>query len=492
MPFECGMFILSIFKLIIMKKNLLLILNAIFILSFTAWSQDLVEVFPGFEGKGFGMLTWGDFDGDGDLDLITGGENSSAVTKTDLYQNEGDGVFSVVENSGIPDLSNGYFDFADYDHDGDDDLLAMGFGAGGANITGLYMSNGDGTFTDAEANIIDKVDLGTCNWVDYDGDGDLDIFISGFLDDGPDVGYISMLYNNDGFGVFQLVENTGIQGVAYSRSVWADLDDDGDLDLYLQGLAWTGETDRATIYENNGDDTFTSIKEFLPVWLGDAAWVDYDNDGDWDLMYSGFNTNSGARVTFLYKNTDLEFTQVADNIVGVSQTALTWADYDLDGDLDLFIVGVEEIGVSMPAYIYENQGDDVFVQSDYAFVGNWFGDAEWADFDNDGDPDLVYLGQEMTGTNAIHVYQNDIINEVEEFTSNSFSIYPNPASEFITLSGFNRAFERAEIVDILGNVVWRNNKLTTNRINVQELKKGVYFLRLESDGQLVTKKFVKN
>jgi hypothetical protein len=472
-----------------MKKHLLATLCLIIIFSFTARTQDLVEVFPGFEGKGFGMLTWGDYDGDGDLDLITGGLTPNEVTQTDLYQNEGEGEFSVVENTGIPDLSNGYFDFADYDNDGDDDLLAMGFGENESK-SAVFISNGDGTFTNANAGIIDKVYLGTCNWTDYDGDGDLDIFITGFLDDFENTTYVSELYNNDGSGNFTHIDNTGIQGVSYSRSVWADLDNDGDLDLYLQGLAWTGETDRATIYENNGDDTFSPIIEFLPVWLGDAAWIDYDNDGDWDLMYSGFNTNSGTRVTFLYKNTDLEFTQVADNIVGVSQTALTWADYDQDGDLDLFIDGWKNGDEILVAYIYENQGDDVFVQSDYEFIGNWFGDAEWADYDNDGDPDLVYLGQETTG-NAIHTYRNDIINGIEEISDISFFIYPNPATEFITLSGINRTFDRAEIIDVLGNVVWQKDKLTTNRINIQDLKTGVYFLRLETNGNVASKKFLK-
>ena len=473
-----------------MKKYLLQLLIALFLFSSTSYSQDLVEVFPGFEGKGFGMLTWGDFNGDGDLDLITGGETNSEGTKTHLYQNVGEGMFSLVENSGIPDLSNGYFDFADYDNDGDDDLLAMGYGADGISITRLYISNGDDTFTDANADIIDKVYLGTCNWVDFDGDGDLDIFISGFLDDFENSDYVSELYQNDGDGNFSMIENTGIQGVSYSRSEWADLDDDGDMDLYLQGLGWTGD-DRATIYTNNGDDTFSPINEFLPVWLGDAAWVDYDNDGDWDLMYSGFNTGSGARVTFLYKNTDLEFTQVAENIIGVSQTALTWADYDLDGDPDLFIVGVEEIGFPFVAYIYENQGNDTFVKSDYEFIGNWFGDAEWADYDNDGDPDLVYLGQEFSGNNAIHVYRNDIINSIEKFTANSFSIYPNPANDMITLSVFNRNFDKAEIIDVLGNIVWKRNKWDSNKINIQNLKSGVYFLRLKTDGEVVAKKFLK-
>ncbi len=474
-----------------MKKHLLLLVSAICVFTSTAFTQDLIEVFPGFEGKGFGMLAWGDYDGDGDLDLLTGGETDSLGTKTDLYQNEGNGVFSVVENSGIPDLSNGYFDFADYDNDGDDDLLAIGIGAVGVNISGVFDSNGDGTFINANANIIDLVDLGSCNWVDYDGDGDLDIFISGFLDDFENTNYISELYKNDGSGIFEQVENTGIQGVAFSRSAWADIDDDGDMDLYLQGSGWDVGTDIATIYENNGDDTFSSIEEFLSLWLGDAVWVDYDDDGDWDLMNSGFNTETQARVTFLYKNTDLEFTQVADNIVGVSQTALTWADYDLDGDLDFFIVGAETVGVNFSAYIYENQGDDVFVQSDNEFIGNWFGDAEWADYDGDGDLDLVFLGQEFSGENAIHVYRNDIINDIEEFTTNSFSIYPNPASDFITLSVFNRFFDRVEIVDVLGSVVWYENKMNSNRINIQNLKNGIYFLRLQIDGKIIAKKFLK-
>ena len=473
-----------------MKKNILLAFATILICSTAMMSQDLVEVFPGFEGKGFAMLAWGDFDGDGDLDLITGGDTDLSGTKTDLYRNDGGGKFTLVENTGIPDLSNGDFDFADYDNDGDDDLLAMGAGIN-VNITAVFISNGDGTFTNANANIIDKVDLGTCNWTDYDGDGDLDIFITGFLDDGDNSTYVSRLFQNDGSGNFTNVENTGIQGVSYSSAAWADIDHDNDLDLYLQGLAWTGETDISIIYINNGDNTFTPSFEFLPLWLGDATWVDYDNDDDYDLMISGFNTNAGTRVTFLYKNTGSDFIRVADNIVGVSQSAFSWADYDLDGDLDFFIVGVEVIGNPMPAYIYENLGNDVFEQSSYEFTGNWFGDAAWADYDNDGDPDLVYTGQEFSGNNAIHTYRNDIITSTGEISGHSLLIYPKPASETITLKGMNGTTGRIEIIDVLGNIVWSQDNLEQNKINIQRLKSGVYFLRLENEQKITITKFVR-
>lgn len=145
----------------------------------------------------------------------------------------------------------------------------------------------------------------------------------------------------------------------------------------------------------------------------------------------------------------------------------------------------------MLAYIYENLGNDVFEQSSYEFTGNWFGDAAWADYDNDGDPDLVYTGQEFSGNNAIHTYRNDIITSTGEISGHSLLIYPNPTSESITLKGMNGTTGRIEIIDVLGNIVWSQDNLEQNKINIQRLKSGVYFLRLENEQKITITKFVR-
>ena len=94
-------------------------------------------------------------------------------------------------------------------------------------------------------------------------------------------------------------------------------------------------------------------------------------------------------------------------------------------------------------------------------------------------------------TDTSSCYSVTIVGILESNANIAVAIYPNPASEFITLSVVTQTFDRVEIIDVLGNVVWSKIKFSSNRINVQDLKSGVYFLRLEIDGNTVSKKFLK-
>ena len=471
-----------------MRKTFTLLL-LIPLFSLSVHSQDLTEVFPGFIDMAWGALAWGDIDGDGEPDLISQGLDNSEFSRTYVYINLGEGNFESVENHGIPDFSNGQFAFADYDNDGDDDLIVLGSPEILGQHTGLYICNGDGTFTWSGQDIGDHTYLGSCNWVDYDNDGDLDIFISGFHDV-DDADYYSKLYKNNN-GIFTHVENLNLPKVSYSSSDWADFDGDGYQDLYIQGLGWTPQPDAAAIYKNNGDDSFSLYESYDGLWLGDAQWIDYDQDGDPDLIYTGFNTLSGNRVTHMLKNDNGVFNEITTPFINVSQTGLDWADYDLDGKPDLFIVGAEELGVNHPAHIYHNDGGDSFTQSDFEFTGGWFCDAAWEDYDMDGDPDLFYMAEDLSGTKHLFSFRNDIIIGIKELNAGDIKLYPNPASDYLMLSVFNRNFERIEIMDVSGKVLWNTSDFNSIKIDISFLNDGVYFLRLETGGNIITKKFIK-
>ncbi len=457
---------------------------------YIAKSQDLVQIFPDAPGMSMGSTTWVDYDGDGDQDLLLMGYDPSETNNTFLYANDGEGNFSIVNNSGLPLLALSSVDTADWDGDGDVDLLIMGSEMSGGVVTDIYTNNGDGTFSAANMEF-PSIYLGNCKFVDYNNDGYLDVFVCGF--DDANTNYVSKLYKNDQNGGLTLLTNTGFQGVSYSATLWEDFDGDGYKDLFLCGMGFYPDPDIAILYKNNGDDTFSEMQSFTDMWVADAAAADYDNDGDMDFIFSGYQTSSEGRLTFLMRNDGGVFTQVADNIIGVSQPALAWADYDKDGNPDIFVAGAHEIAEGqIVAKLYHNEGEDTFEDSNFFFTGVWWADAAWGDIDGDTDMDLVYSGEDDQGNRHTFVYRNDVINNVPENAhEESISVYPNPANDRLYLSVFNTTFDNISIVNSLGERLWSADNYRSNRIDVSALKTGVYILIIEKNGVQIRTKFMK-
>ncbi|MGM0947256.1 MAG: FG-GAP-like repeat-containing protein, partial [Bacteroidota bacterium] len=140
--------------------------------------------------------------------------------------------------------------WGDYDGDGDLDILLAGDDTGSNQLTKIYRNDG-GTFVDINAGL-EGIRLGSVSWGDYDGDGDLDILLSGENGiAGPgsmDEILISKVYRNDG-GTFVDI-NAGLEEVEQSSAAWGDYDGDGDLDILLTGLNSSRQR-ISKIYRNN-------------------------------------------------------------------------------------------------------------------------------------------------------------------------------------------------------------------------------------------------
>ena len=172
-------------------------------------------------------------------------------------------------------------------------------------------------------------------WGDYDNDGDLDLYLA--RDNLP-----NFLFQSDADGTFTNVAvEAGVADQGRGRTAaWADYDGDGSLDLYVANFG-PRNTISNPLYRNNGDGTFTDVGPEAGVAdQGRAqgiAWADYDNDGDQDLFVA--NRDAASR---LYQNGgDGTFTDVTA-ISGVTMDTaggVAWGDYDGDGDLDLFVTG---------------------------------------------------------------------------------------------------------------------------------------------------------
>ncbi len=279
-----------------------------------------------------------DYDNDGYLDLFV--TNSKA---NKLYHNSGDGTFQdVTESAGIKTTSKSWKAlFADLDLEGDLDLfLATG------SKNRLYRNNLDGTFTEiAEEAGIDGDDIVSkdIGFGDFDDDGDMDLFVVNR--DG-----VNRYYDNLRQGYFRdITDQTGLTSDITSGAVAVgDYNNDGYLDLFITDL--TGE--RHSLMRNLGDGTFErdnrSAEAFEKIagFTGlDATFFDADNDGYLDLIVAGKyqdETKGHSGLQLFYNNGEGKYlyanSLLPENIRGASQVEV--ADYDNDGDLDIFTVDI--------------------------------------------------------------------------------------------------------------------------------------------------------
>ena len=418
-----------------MKNNYLKSL-ALFILIFPLIikAQTFTNINAGLTGLHFSDVAWGDYDADGDLDVIIAGLDTENIGVTKLYKNEGDDSFVEVALP-IAGTYIGDIAWGDYDDDGDLDILIQGYTAAG-QITSLYENRGDDVFVESEISLPALTD-GSVSFVDFNNDGFTDFFIDGLT---AESGQISRIYKNTGNGTFTEIDPL-IPATTKACYEWGDYDKDGDLDLFLTGFASNGDL-ISKLYQNNGDETFTLTSNiFTGAWLGDAAWGDYNNDGYLDMLLSGYSV-SGDRVAQVYKNNgDGSFNLlISSGLTGVSHSSTIWGDYDNDGDLDVFIGGTYEGDGSWVRVtdVFINNGNDTFTAAELNFSADVFwGESAWGDYDADGDLDLICCGYDNAGGSNTFIYKNN------SAVSNTIPDSPENLSSTVTQSDVNLSWSAA-------------------------------------------------
>jgi hypothetical protein len=336
-------------------------------------------------GVKYSSVAWGDYDNDGDLDILLTGRNNQFNPISKIYKNNGNNTFTEQTGISLTGVYNSSVAWGDYDNDGDLDILLTGYSDAG-RISKIFKNNGNNTFTEQTEISLMGVSSGAVAWGDYDNDGDLDILLTG--DTGSNK-YISKIYKNNGNNTF--TEQTGISltGVVSSSIAWGDYDNDGDLDILMTGYAGSSIY-ISKIYRNNGKNTFTEQTGIsLPgVSSGSVAWGDYDNDGDLDILLTG-KAVSGS-ISKIYKNNgNNTFTeQTGISLMGVSSGSVAWGDYDNDGDLDVLLTK------STFSKIYINNGNNTFTeQPGILLTGVSYSSVAWGDYDDDGDLDILLTGE---------------------------------------------------------------------------------------------------
>jgi len=353
------------------------------VLTFT----DVSEAAGVFEfNLGWGAA-WGDYDSDGYIDIMTVGHLGSICQ---LWHNDGDGTFTDVTTAAGMLTADGDAHgpcWADLDNDGDLDLyVAKGTNKEEKpiNYNDLWRNNGDGTFTNIALSVgvtgIGHPNRGSTA-VDYDNDGDLDLFVPSFFIHDSLRG--NLLFRNDGdFQFTDAAAEAGVQdGLRGRGAAWADYDRDGFIDFFF--------SETIALHRNRGDGTFEDVTTAAGIASGlsnSAAWGDFDNDGYPDL-YVATDT-----ATILYHNNeDGTFTDVTEEsgTINTNRTlAADWGDYDNDGYLDLYVVNT-----TAPNRLFRNNKNGTFTDMAAsagvtAKEGGSGSDGTFIDYNSDGFLDL--------------------------------------------------------------------------------------------------------
>ncbi|GIX05863.1 MAG: hypothetical protein KatS3mg115_0266 [Candidatus Poribacteria bacterium] len=400
-----------------------------------------------------GGAAWGDFDNDGDDDLFlvsAGGPLTASPqdrASSLLYENLGDGTFR--EYPGFPELRIVGMGAAwgDYNGDGRLDLAVSGY-----NTLRLYRNEGD-RFVREERFPEPKGFWAGVSWGDFDNDLDLDLYVCGYVRYREETGSTrvsqqygtavpftlnpasypperNLLFRNEGKGVFQEVaEALGVHNPEGRslEALWYDFDDDGWLDLYV-----ANDISDNAFYRNRGDGSFEDLSH--PAWVADyrgamgLAAGDWDRDGDDDLFISHWVAQENALYNSLLVEgrtrgePGIRFMDMA-SAVGLGQIALqrvgwgaSFVDLDSDGWLDLVVANGSTFEtkeppkrlVPQPSFLFWNERGRFF--HDLAPLNEQLAEPHVSrglavsDYDDDGDVDLLFV--DLDG--GVRLFRNEM------------------------------------------------------------------------------------
>ena len=335
----------------------------------------IATTFPGLRSSN---ATWFDYNNDGNLDLFLAGKKEDGSLYSGLWKNKGnDAGFEEVFMGTFPQINNGdgnksnrYVIAADYDGDGWTDLYVQGRTEGGDKNKGiayLFRNVNGESFERIDKPVKNKMSTGDAKpfiqlsgggaaWADYDGDGFVDLLVSGEgidadkydADYGYHGSYNGAVYKNNGDGTF--AEPIEFKGTEEGNAVWLDYDNNGKLDFAVAGVRWDEDASwnwRGDLYVN-GAQGFTSYASAVTGLPGNKQSVSLDagdanNDGFSDILY--LNATDAADAIYLNNGGGTEAPMFTASPLAYGDQAAqrggtaNFVDFDNDGNLDAFLVG---------------------------------------------------------------------------------------------------------------------------------------------------------
>ena len=417
----------------------------------------------------------GDFNNDRLPDIaISSGDWNFGVS---IYLQQKDGSFNdIAEKSSLQNQRmSANLTGADYDNDGDLDILLLRGGWESPFRMTLLRNRGNAEFDDVtiDSGLDTPIATQSASWADFDLDGDLDLYVAGeYHDRNATPINCNRLYENQGNGRFtDIAEKAGVLNQAWAKGVtWGDYNNDGRPDIYVSNMNGFNR-----LYRNNGDKTFTDVASeagvIEPVKSFSCWFFDYDNDGFQDLFVAGFNATlneiasdmSGnatgkAEKPRVFRNTGEgkfdDVTSVSGLEIATVPMGSNFGDYDNDGRLDIYLAtGRPSYSMLVPNLMFRNT-DGLHFRN--ATVATGTGHLQkghgvsFGDTDLDGDLDLfVQTGGQSPADKSHNVM---FVNQIKSGNciemnligskSNRSAIGTKVTARFIVKSGKSRSLHR--------------------------------------------------
>jgi|AntDeeMinimDraft_5_1070356.scaffolds.fasta_scaffold03085_1 hypothetical protein len=454
------------------------------------------DTIASFTGLSSGDISFADIDNDGDQDVLIVGkyrrENGATGQEIALYVQDTNGAFNEVDDTPFQSIFLGEAIFADVNNDSYPDILIIGTSQNGDDIdpsAKLFVNGGDadpGSFTEVTNSPFTAVKKGAAAFADIDGDNDKDLLITGRDNSGN---FTAKLYKNnsslDSAAFSEVLDsegNSAFEGVVNASIAFTDYDGDNDQDVIIAGEKesfFGGTNATINLYENDGQGNFTdSGLSFAAYKNSSLATADVDGQNGPDIILTG---GSNDLNTKLYLNDGQGgFTQPDSGIPSLSIKSgdLNFADVDNDDDPDLIITGSLSTDDSRATKLFRNVGGGNFIIVDEAkapFIPVSASRLDFADVDSDNDQDVIITGtaDDNNFKKAI-LYKNNTIAADYIYDEGSWS--PSDPS-----NGVSSVDDIIEVVSgttsITGNTDARNlfvdNKAILNQKGVLKIQQGL-------------------
>jgi hypothetical protein len=463
-------------------------------------------------------ISAGDYDKNGNNDLLLGSYGGASIV---LMNDDGTGYTSVLESPEF--IFSQRSNFVDINNDGNLDAFVCHDVA--PNV--YFQNDGNSGFTYHQGGVGDYPSGGNYGsiWVDYDNDGDIDLFIAKCRG-GGDMAAVDELHRNNGDGTFtNVAEEAGLADLHQSWSAaWGDYDNDGDMDVMIGNSAgvWVdGDPNNPInmhkLMLNNGDGTFTNItvgSGFDTFSISNLVHVahDFDNDGFTDVFCGG-NTimHNNGNMTFspivitagsgpigdlnndgfldiqnenqIYLNTPNENNWIKINLKGVASNS-----NGIGARIELY-----GAGAGWQKQIRDVKSGDGFYYM--STLNTHFGIGNLENIDRvvikwpSGTVDVI---QNPTINSALLVVEGSHIMGVKEGVNTAFAVYPNPAKEVLNIKNVESLNNcKASIYSIDGKLI-KSSVIENSSIPVQHLTKGTYIIKIQDKaGKQYSAKFIK-